>query len=187
MANRSRWLAKTLTIGAEENSGRLACAPLRSRAMVCSSAVAGAMARGSVRGVARRELHQFYAKELRSGTHVVERKLRRHALADHLTFGVVGVGSEAEANGAGIGFFRGREVLSQAREFSQQKRQDACGHGIECAEVADRFFAGDFTKAVYHIVTGDTAWFIDYEQPVHSTNLAVLSCTRRAATSHEVR
>ena len=47
------------------------------------------------------------------------------------TFGVEGVGCEAEVDRAGVLFFRLGEELGEAGVAAEQKRQNAGGHGVQ--------------------------------------------------------
>jgi hypothetical protein len=87
-------------------------------------------------------------------------------------FGVVSVRGEAEADGAGVVFFRGGEVLREAGVFAEQQREDTRGHGVERAEMADGFFAGDAAETVDDVVAGDAGGFIYDEEAVHWFTLA---------------
>ncbi len=84
-------------------------------------------------------------------------------------FGVEGVGGEAEADVAGVVLLRLAEVLGEAGVFAQQEREDAGGHGIEGAEMADGFFAGDAADEGDHVVRGHARCFVDDEEAVHAS------------------
>ncbi len=82
-------------------------------------------------------------------------------------FGIVGVGGEAEADRAFVGFFRGRVELRQAGEVAGHERENAGGHGVQGTEVSDRAFAKNAAGAVDHIVRGASGGLVDDEDGVH--------------------
>ena len=84
-----------------------------------------------------------------------------------IAFGVVGVGGEAEADGAFVGFFRGSVELREPGEIAGDERKDAGGHGIEGAEVADGAFVENAAGAVDHVVRGESGGLVDDEDGVH--------------------
>ena len=88
-------------------------------------------------------------------------------LGGGIAFGVVGVGGEAEADRAFVGFFRGSVELRETREIAGDERKDAGGHGIEGAEVADGTFAENAAGAVDHVVRGKSGGLVDDEDGVH--------------------
>ncbi len=55
------------------------------------------------------------------------------------SFGVEGVGGEAEADVAGVVLVGLVEELGESGVFAEEERENAGGHGVEGAEVADDF------------------------------------------------
>lgn len=86
---------------------------------------------------------------------------------DGFTVGVVGVGGEAEADNAFVGFFRGDVKLGKAGERSGDERKDAGGKGIEGAEMSDGTLLKNPAHAVDHVVRGPSGGLVDYDDAVH--------------------
>ena len=80
-----------------------------------------------------------------------------------LPFGVPCVCGKAEVDGAGITLLGRGKILRESCVLAEQKRQNAGGHGVKCAKVADRTLAGDLAQPVNDIVAGDAGGFVDYE------------------------
>ena len=95
-------------------------------------------------------------------------------------FRVKGVGGKAEADRAFVAFFRGREELREAGVLAEQKREDAGGHGVERAEVADGALAGDAANDVDDVVRGRPAGLSSTSNPFTTApSLCLLSAPWR--------
>src|SRR5581483_11530466 len=57
-----------------------------------------------------------------------------------LAFGVVGIGGEAEADLSLVGLLRCHVKLGKAGHTADNQREDAGGHGVERAQMADGAF-----------------------------------------------
>ncbi len=53
--------------------------------------------------------------------------------------------------------------------LAQQERRTPVRHGIEGAEMADGFFAGDAADEGDHVVRGHAGGFVDDEETIHGT------------------
>ncbi len=74
--------------------------------------------------------------------------------ADRFALGVVGIGGEAEADRAFVGFLGFGVELSETSKVADDQGQDAGCHGIERTEMADGALAEDAAGAVDHIMGG---------------------------------
>ncbi len=118
---------------------------------------------------------------------VQDAELLENIGAGGLAFGVVGVGRESKANGAGVAFFSRGEVLREAGVFAKQQRQNASGHGVERAEMADGFLTGDAAQSMDHVVAGHAAGLVDYEESVHCLVDSLARRGRRCVRKREIQ
>ncbi len=87
--------------------------------------------------------------------------------ADGVTIGVVGVGGEAEADHAFVGFLGRGVELGQTGEAAGDEREHSGGEWIECAEVADGALAQNAAHAVDHVVGGPSGGLVDDDDAIH--------------------
>src|SRR6185437_5670429 len=123
-------------------------------------------------GEGRGHLLQLAVEARGGGADFGKREMRISLRTEGRAFGVVSVRGKAEADGPGVVFFGGGEVLCEAGVSAEQQREDARGHGIKRAEMADGFFAGDAAEAADDVVAGDAGGFIYDEKAVHWFTLA---------------
>ncbi len=94
-------------------------------------------------------------------------------LAGRGAIGVVGVGGEAEADHAFVGFFGSGVELSKTGETADDERKHAGGERIESTEMADGTLAQDVAHAVDHIVGGPAGGLIDDDDAIHVRDLVI--------------
>ncbi len=80
--------------------------------------------------------------------------------------GVLGCG-EAEANYAFVSLLGMGVELRQARQVTEDNRQDACGRGVEGSEMADRTLPKNSAHAIDHVVRREPWRFIDDYDTIH--------------------
>ena len=99
---------------------------------------------------------------------VYGQQIDRLWIADRGAVGIVGIGGKAEANGALVDLLISGEELRQAGGPADDHRQDAGGHGIECAEVADLLCLGDSAELADYVVRGPALRLVYGDDSVHS-------------------
>ncbi len=114
-----------------------------------------------LRGEDGRDLVHLAVEASGEGAEFVEGEGERLRVGGGCALGVEGVGGEAEADGAFVGFFRGGEELGEAGVLAEQQRENTGGHGVERAEVADGAFAGGAADDVDYVVRGHSRGFIE--------------------------
>ena len=104
-----------------------------------------------------------------------ERKRERARLGGGGAVGVEAVGSEAEADGAGVlfvGLGAGLgEELGEAGVAAEQQGQDAGGHGVEGAEMTDGLFVGGSADERDDVMRGEAGRFVEDEEAVEGHDL----------------
>ena len=81
--------------------------------------------------------------------------------------GVVGVGGEAKADHAFVGFFRTDVKLRQAGETAGHEREYAGGQRIERTEMADGALLKDAAHSRDDIVRGPSGGLVDDDDAIH--------------------
>ena len=88
-------------------------------------------------------------------------------IAQGFAIGVIGVGGEAEADHAFIGFLGCGVELCQASEAAGDEREDASGERVEGAEMAYGALPKNAAHAVDHVVRGPTGGLVDDDYAIH--------------------
>src|SRR5664279_718028 len=115
-----------------------------------------------LRGVGRRHLLHVSLKKLRACSHLLERQLNIARFKQGSSLSIIGVRRKPETDGARISLVQAAEELCEACVLPQKQRQDARGHGIQRAQVADRRFPRETANFSHHVVGGHSRRFINY-------------------------
>jgi hypothetical protein len=90
-----------------------------------------------------------------------------------VAIGIVGVGGEAKADHAFVGFLRRGVELGEAGEAAGDEREHAGGERVEGAEMADGTLAENAAHAVDYVVGGPSGGLVDDDDAIHGGDLVI--------------